>query len=83
MAEYIEREALIDDLNHFAPEHYNALINMLIEKQPAADVVEVETLEAWLYKMAMNNDVYFADVCEEIISRLDGLRYFQRERRSE
>ena len=41
MAEYIEREALIDNLNHFAPEHYNALINMLIEKQPAADVVEV------------------------------------------
>lgn len=39
MAEYIERESLIENLNQFAPEHYNALVNMLITKQPAADVV--------------------------------------------
>jgi hypothetical protein len=39
--EYIEREALIENLNKFAPEHYNALINMLIQKAPTADVVEV------------------------------------------
>lgn len=51
MAEYIEREALIDNLNHFAPEHYNALINMLIEKQPAADVVEVVHAK-WVSKIA-------------------------------
>ena len=39
--EYIEREALIENLNKFAPEHYSSLINMLITKQPTADVVEV------------------------------------------
>lgn len=41
MAEYIDREELIENLNKFAPEHYNALINQLITKQPTADVVEV------------------------------------------
>ena len=40
MPEYIERESLIENLNKFAPEQYNALVNMLIEKQPTADVVE-------------------------------------------
>ena len=32
----ISRKSLIDSLNKFAPEHYNALINMLIEKEPVA-----------------------------------------------
>ena len=41
MAEYINRAELIENLNKFAPEHYNALINQLITKQPTADVVEV------------------------------------------
>ena len=39
--EYIERNEFIENLNRFAPEHYNALINLLITKQPTADVVEV------------------------------------------
>lgn len=41
MDEYIDRAELIKNLNKFAPEHYNALINQLITKQPTADVVEV------------------------------------------
>lgn len=41
MAEYINRAELIENLNKFAPEHYNALINQLITKQPTADVQEV------------------------------------------
>ena len=41
MAEYINRAELIENLNKFAPEHYNALINQLITKQPTTDVVEV------------------------------------------
>ena len=41
MAEYIEREDLIENLNRFAPDDYNALINELIAFQPAADVVPV------------------------------------------
>lgn len=40
--EYIERTELIENLNRFAPEHYNALINQLITNQPTADVVEVK-----------------------------------------
>lgn len=42
MAEYINKEELIENLNKFAPEHFNTLINLLITKQPAADVVEVK-----------------------------------------
>ena len=41
MAEYIDREALIVNLNLFAPEQYSALINNLIVGKPAADVVPV------------------------------------------
>lgn len=51
--------------------------------KPTADVVEVETVEAWLYEMAINNvgcDGDFSNACEEIIARLDGLRNFAKER---
>ena len=49
MAEYIDREELIKNLNKFAPEYYNALINQLIIKQPTADVVEVRDCEQCIY----------------------------------
>jgi hypothetical protein len=39
--EYIEREALIENLKRFASEHFRELTKMLIEKETAADVVEV------------------------------------------
>ena len=50
-----------------------------------ADVVEVETIKAWLYEMAINNvgcviDGDFSNACEEIIARLDGLKNFAKER---
>ena len=55
----------------------------IIEPETAVDAVEVETLEAWLYEIAMNNTMNFlCDACEEIISRLDGLRVFAKERRA-
>ena len=41
MAEYIEREELMRNLKQFAPEQLTPLIESLIQKQPAADVVEV------------------------------------------
>ena len=41
MPEYIEREALMRNLKHFAPEQLTPLIKSLIQKQPAEDVVEV------------------------------------------
>lgn len=49
MAEYINRAELIENLNKFAPEHYNALINQLITKQPTADVVEVKYCERCIH----------------------------------
>ena len=42
MSEYIEREALMRNLKHFAPEQLTPLIKSLIQKQPAEDVVEVK-----------------------------------------
>ena len=39
--EYIERGALLENLERFAPEHLTRLLRDLISKQPAADVVEV------------------------------------------
>lgn len=64
MNEYIEREKLIDNLNKFAPEHYNALVNQLIMKQPVADVVEVKHGEwinegEYLYKCSLCGDKAF------------------------
>lgn len=41
MSRYIDKDKLIENLNYFAPENYNSLINDLITKQPEADVVEV------------------------------------------
>lgn len=52
-------------------------------RTPIADVVEVETIKAWLYELAINNvgcDGDFSKACEEIISRIDGLRNFAKER---
>lgn len=37
--EYIKRRSLIQNLRTFAPEHYTPLVDLLIEKEPAADVV--------------------------------------------
>lgn len=41
MANLIDRKSLIENLNYFAPEHYTALINLIIEKEPTVDAVEV------------------------------------------
>ena len=41
MPEYIEREALMRNLKQFAYEQLTPLVESLIQKQPAADVVEV------------------------------------------
>ena len=41
LKEYIEREAVMRNLKQFAPEQLTPLIESLIQKQPAADVVEV------------------------------------------
>ena len=59
-----------------------------IEYTPTADVVEVGTLKNWLLELAKNNVGYvidgnFAEVCMDLISRLDGLRNFAKERKAD
>lgn len=59
MTEYIDRKELLENLNKFAPEHYSSLVDTLIKKQPAADVVEVKHGE-W-----EENRYAFCNVCPE------------------
>mgnify|MGYP000330172147 CR=1 FL=1 len=97
MAEYIEREALLQDIEEtvcftvkagtISNEMRGA--NKIIDRikcAPAVDVVPLALLEKWLYEIAFNNlgtgsqkDAAFAESCEEIINRLDGLRAFIRD----
>jgi hypothetical protein len=63
MAEYINRDELIENLKKFAPECYNALINQLITKQPTADVVEVKHGE-WVHTDKARHWT-FKDECSE------------------
>lgn len=98
MAEYINREELLKDVedsvrfstrNRVSAELRGAhKIVDCIRSAPACDVVEVDVIKEWLCKIAINNvgcviDGDFSNACEEIISRLDGLRAFARERWSE
>lgn len=91
--EYIEREALVQRLA-VSPLLSQMRVSCflkegvldIIQKFPAADVVENEVLKEWLYEIAINNvgvvlDGDFSNACEEIIARLDGLRAFVRERK--
>lgn len=90
---YIDVDKLIDKINSrinntLIRGWLASIINETIEKAPTADVVEVKTIKAWLYEMAINNvgcviDGDFSNACEEIIARLDGLRNFAKERGGE
>ena len=72
-----------DALKHYATGGVTSvgiLYLVEIDAAPTIDAVEVNDIEAWLYEIAMNNtDNYFGNACEEIISRLDGLRMFAKE----
>ena len=92
MARYIDADKLMDAIEKNI-EPYKSwdctkadVVMDTILEQPTADVVEVETIKSWLYEMAVNNvgcvlDGDFSDACQEIISRLDGLRKFAQERK--
>ena len=64
---------------------FDDCVDRICDYPTADNVVEVKNIEAWLHEIAMNNvgvqagDV--AEVCEEIISRLNGLIAFDKERR--
>lgn len=45
------------------------------------DAVPISVIESWLYEIAFNNTKnYLSAACEEIISRLGGLRVYYREK---
>ncbi len=65
-------------------DHEKQVINLFVDQCMAVDAVEVKTLEAWLYQIALNNvGTDFGEACEEIIDRLEGLRVFARERKTQ
>lgn len=39
--DYVCRQSLVGNLKHFAPEHYTNLIDLLVTKEPAANVIEI------------------------------------------
>ena len=62
----------------------SALETLLLDEPCiTVDAVEVDAIQAWLYEIAMNNTGNVSRVCEELISRLDGLRVFAKERRTD
>lgn len=72
----------------FHPEFVEKIVNNLIEGGVAVDAIEIETIKSWLYKIAINNvgctiEGDFSNACEEIISRLDGLRNFAKDAQRE
>ena len=65
--EYIERDTLNNDLDWFAPEDFNALIdkiNKIIRNQPTADVQEVRHGE-WIEKPYLLGTSNFCSLCGE------------------
>lgn len=90
MDEYIKREAVKEAIGFVHPHCVAYVENKslldVINEIPAVDVVPLALLEKWLYEIAFNNlgtgsqkDTAFAESCEEIINRLDGLRAFIRD----
>ena len=90
MDEYIKREAVKEAIGftrlHCVAYGENKSLSDVINEIPAVDVVPLALLEKWLYEIAFNNlgtgsqkDTAFAESCEEIINRLDGLRAFIRD----
>lgn len=92
MARYYNAETLLEfvrqNVPHFDGETTMKCVERAIKEAPTADVVEVEILRDWLWEIALNNfgcvfDGDFSIACQDIISRLDGLRNFAKERRTD
>lgn len=60
--EYIERESLLENLHKFAPEHNTPLIQLLVTREPAADVAEVKRGE-WVTKETALGTCCICSVC--------------------
>ena len=77
-----ENRPIKDIWNEEADSIAETLYNAGYRKQ-SEDMVDIETVKKWLYQVAINNvgcvlDGDFSTACEEIISRLDGLKIFAR-----
>lgn len=95
MARYIDADKLLENLKKQYGEDLGwqcpvnmSDVGMMIEDAPTADVVEIEMLRDWLWEIALNSvgcDFVgdFSIACQDIISRLDGLKRFAEERRTE
>lgn len=59
----ISRKSLIENLNKFAPEHYTALVNDLIMKEPTAFDKEKVINEIRSGVMAANDE--YIETCDE------------------
>ena len=67
--EYIERDTLNNDLDWFAPEAFNALIdkiNKIIRNQPTADVQEVRHGKWELIDECANEGVYCSNCRKKV-----------------
>ena len=87
--EYLKKHLIVGDSDFLKGylKGAEALADGLAKLTPV-DAVMLSDLEAWLYEIAMNNsgekfDGDFSDAVEEIINRLDGLRVFAEERRTD
>lgn len=58
MAEYVDRDTLIDNLQKFAPDDYSANVNNIIMSQPKANVKEI------IYAHWIMHDDDFGLTCE-------------------
>lgn len=71
MTDLIGRNSLLKSLEKFAPEKHDALVEMLIKKEPTVDAVPVEFIEKqiesaeWILTHIGNSD-YYGNTCEEL-----------------
>lgn len=55
-----------------------------IRNAPTVDAVPISVIESWLYEISLNNcGDYLSTACEEIISRLDGLKSYYEDIKAE
>lgn len=65
MGELIDRESLLQNLNRFAPEHHNALVELLIRKQPPVDAIPVDCIRARAHEATGPEGTYLRRLLEE------------------
>lgn len=82
---FVPTTTIPEDPEVYAIRWRDAMIEALedLSKQ-SEDLVDIATVKKWLYQIAINNvgcfiEGDFSNACEEIISRLDGLKSFAEE----